>query len=230
MSANPGHTALTRMPSVASTRGGRADVADDRVLGQGVERVAGHGREARERRRRDDHAPARPAQRGHRGRQPEHDMVDVDAHDRAIAREVEVFQPGLACRDPGVEQHDVEAAEGVFRDVDGHGHRVGLGDVAGQRKAADLLGEGCAHLPRRGRRPPPARPRPPAAWPSAAPIPDAPPVISAAFPSRSISSSSEKVSRTWVPKVSASTGTRSSIPWKSEAKSRSGGRRSGAKP
>ncbi len=41
---------------------------------------------------------------------------------------------------------------------------------------------------------------------------------------------SRKCSRTWVPNVSASTGTRSSTPWNNAEKSRSGGSRNGTNP
>ena len=65
---------------------------------------------------------------------------------------------------------------------------------------------------------------------ASAPMPDAPPVTSAALPCEIHQQLLRKVSSTRVPNFSASTGTRSSMPWNSEAKSRSGGSRSGANP
>ena len=121
----------------------RADEADDGVLRQGVDRIGRELHQPRERRGGDDRAAA-PAHRADGRPDPEHDAVDVDAHDPAVRLVGELGDVVDPDRDTGVEEGDVDGAElvGTARE---RGVGVGrLADVGLHEDPADLAGDRAA--------------------------------------------------------------------------------------
>ena len=151
------------------------------MLGEVVDRVEAVGDEAGHRRGGDDAASARGCHRPAHGAEPEHDAVDVDAHDAAVVGVGQREQVEVRREDARVQMRDTDRPEVVDESRPGRA----VGDVEVDVPAADL---GRVHLAelvldvgdddvapgrrelRRG----------------SAPMPDAPPVTSASFPVRSI--------------------------------------------
>ena len=90
------------------------DQSDHGVLGQGVDRVRGIGDQAGQRRGGDDRAAAPSGHRRHHGPDPEHHAVHVGPHDPPVLLVGQGADVGLAGRDAGVEEGQVDPARLVL--------------------------------------------------------------------------------------------------------------------
>ena len=123
--------------------------------------------------------PPRCPQRGHQRPQPEHDAVDVDAHDAAVLLVGEVFDGDLAGGYACIEVGKVDAAELGRHLLHDHGPRGGIAHVrldvgvsdAGRRGLQ--VNDGATGAPDVRR------------CTVASPMPDEPPVTSASLPANS---------------------------------------------